>query len=508
MMDSNDFIAKITWSKSYLHPAKGLKDDPAAVALVAEFDAVLKQFQLNGTAVVKRYVGMEYLHFRKKLLPLVLKGLFRLSKRMVASRRPQFQVNMILDVASLKPRAEDIPESDDQLAGYALLLLLASPSSLVIAKYAGLDDVTGQQDLFDIALRVQPACPIPNTADVARTPGSSEARSAQKETTLPKNPPMLGTPNVTQNRCSSQTHPATAANNATKPADGDYNPGGGNSFEYASTSPKNTPGEALPPTVIIGQRFFPLPSSRGWDIAREIAQKLQPIANHITMGQRIELARRMTKSRCLVASKELNIKRDIFAATNSVNDIIARSAVNSSRVLAILTTWRRTFFEQLTKRLDRQLERRMSRSHPPVPKPPILAKPTTPTNLSQASDATRNTPEVLTIDDSASEASPLKKRKPNPNANSSTMKAKNVQDEAASAAPSSNPPKQQRARKLLSFQKKPPTASLPRSSHGSEEDTKQQPRRQQQQQQRKKRKGQPQQQHHRNQRRGQLKRDS
>jgi hypothetical protein len=65
-MDSTDFIAKITRTKSYLHPAKGLKDDPAAVALIAKFDGVLIQFQCNGTTMVKRYVGMEYLHFRKK----------------------------------------------------------------------------------------------------------------------------------------------------------------------------------------------------------------------------------------------------------------------------------------------------------------------------------------------------------------------------------------------------------------------------------------------------------
>ena len=66
---------------------------------------------------------------------------------------------MILDIASLKPRTEDIPESDDELAGYVLLLLLASPSSHVIAKYAGLNKTTGQQDFFDMALMHHDACP-------------------------------------------------------------------------------------------------------------------------------------------------------------------------------------------------------------------------------------------------------------------------------------------------------------------------------------------------------------
>jgi hypothetical protein len=50
-------------------------------------------------------------------------------------------------VTSLKPHDNDIPKSNDQLAGYALLLLLTYPSSsLIIAKYARLDETTGQQD--------------------------------------------------------------------------------------------------------------------------------------------------------------------------------------------------------------------------------------------------------------------------------------------------------------------------------------------------------------------------
>jgi hypothetical protein len=506
MMESDDFIAKITRTKSYLHPTTGLKDDYPTMHLVAEFDSVLKKFQRDGTNVVKRYVGMEYLHFRKKLIPLVLKGLFRLSKRMVASRRPQYQVNMILDVASLQPRTEDIPESDDALAGYALLLLLASPSSIVIAKYAGLDDTAGQQILFDFALEAIQACPVPNTADVARAPDTTaEARSAQKNSTLKTTTPVSDTPSTHQN------HRHTTDGN--KPVDGDSTKPRDTSFQYTLPPPASpvSPGEVLPPTVLIGQRFFPLPSPRGWDIAREIALKLEPIANHITMGQRIALARRMTKSRCLVAAKELNIKRDIFAATNSVNDIISKSAVNSSRVLAILTTWRRTFFEQLTKRLDRQLERRMVRNHPPEHKSsttPATSTPATP--ASAATTSTTDGNDLITIDDSASEASPAKKRRHNPPTKPSALKAKKALDGASTAGPPSNPSKQhrERARKSLSFQKKAPPVAQLHSSNASEEGTIQPPprRHRQQQQRNKKRKGQPQQ-NHRNQRRGHTKHD-
>ena len=514
-----------------------------ATRLRDQFDSILKKFQREGTDVVKRYVGMEYLHFRRKLLPLVLQGLFRLSKQMVASRRPQFQVNMILDVASLKPRTEDIPESDNDLAGYVLLLLLASPSSHVIAKYAGLDAITGQQDLFDIALMHQDACPVPNTADVARTPDSSETRSAQTDPTLAKTPVPDDSGANQTHRSSAPSHDAPTDDDANKPADGDSpykNFQENNAFNYTPpNSQPETGGTVLPPTVLIGKRFFPLPSPPGWDIAQEIALLLEPIANHITMGQRIALARRMTKSRCLVAAKELNIKRDTFAATNSVNDIIAKSEVNSSRVLAILTTWRCTFFEQLTKRLDRQLERRMIKTHPrPDPGPntftPTTSFTTNPSVVNLTHDDTsseisptkkRKTHSSLQSfasraqnsqdDETSNEASPPKQRRQTSSLKSSASRAKKAQDGAATATTPSSYAKQHRAKKSLSFQqKKPPptTTTPPHSSNESEEGTNQSKPQQRRQhtQQRKKRKGQQQQQrHHRkDQRRGQPKRDS
>jgi hypothetical protein len=304
---------------------------------------------------------MEYLHFHKKLLPLVLNGLFCLSKWMVASRRSQYQVNMILDVASLKPHANDTPKSNIQLAGYALLLLLASLSSLIIAKHAGLDNITGQKVLFDITLMAQPACPIPNTADAARTPGSSETQSAQQDLTLPRNPPVPGNSSASQNHCSLQKPSTTATDDdANKPDDGDSKHNGDNSFDYTPVTPEGTPGEVLSPTVIICQHFFPLPSPHGWDIARDIPEPTAHCKPHHHGTTEPALACCMTKSCCLVVAKELNIKHDIFATTSFMNDIIAKSAVNSSRVLTILTTWHHAFFEQLTKCLDRQLECHMA----------------------------------------------------------------------------------------------------------------------------------------------------
>ena len=57
-----------------------------------------------------------------------------------------------------------------------LLMLLASPSSHLIVHWAGLDSITGQQDLFSSALRSHPACPTPLSTPIS-TPASTSATS-------------------------------------------------------------------------------------------------------------------------------------------------------------------------------------------------------------------------------------------------------------------------------------------------------------------------------------------
>jgi hypothetical protein len=89
-----------------------INDDPQTTVLVRESLSVKQTFQDQGTAVVKHYVELEYTSFCKLLLPMILKGLFHLSMSTVASGKPQFKVNNILDMISLKPHDEDIPESD------------------------------------------------------------------------------------------------------------------------------------------------------------------------------------------------------------------------------------------------------------------------------------------------------------------------------------------------------------------------------------------------------------
>jgi hypothetical protein len=448
MMEADGFIAKVTRTKSRLQLHTSVKDDPQATVLVAEFMDVMKTFQTQGTAVVKRYVELEYTSFRKQLLPTILKGLFRLSKRMVASRKPQFQVNNILDMASLKPRDEDIPESDERLAGYMLLMLLASPSSHVIVHWAGLDSITGQQDLFSSALRSHPACPTPLSTPIS-TPASASATSTsiatrqdphQSRSDSKATSDMEST--TAQGNSENSLNQRSVENESTQPDDDDQKLPG---FDYGtSTLSQETPASTDTRTIpngrsgatLIGGQYFPLPSPRGWKLVIELTLQLRPLADYLTMGQRIHLARRITKSRCLTVAKELQIQRDIFSATTSVNDLVAKSQINSSRVLAVLTQWRRSFFEQISTRLDKKLEKRLTRHTTPAREGQHEQNPLEHNPVSTA-HAPLPSPDVIDL----AQESP-KKRKANLR-NTPSKRTKNTTDEAAAATPSSGTQQQQ-----------------------------------------------------------------
>jgi hypothetical protein len=447
LMEADGFIAKVTRTKSRLQPHASVKDDPQTTVLIDEFMHVMSIFQTQGTAVVKRYVELEYASFRKQLLPTILKGLFRLSKRMVASRKPQFQVNNILDMASLKPRDEDIPESDERLAGYMLLMLLASPSSHVIVHWAGLDSITGQNDLFHTALRSHPACPTPlstpistpasasATPSIATRQDSHQSRSDSKNTGDMESTTAQGTSENSMNQRSLENEP-------TQPDDDDQKLPGNPSFDYgplSQESERSTDTRTVPNgqsgATLIGGQYFPLPSPRGWKLVIELTQQLRPLADHLTMGQRIHLARRITKSRCLTVAKELQIQREIFSATTSVNDLVAKSQINSSRVLAVLTQWRRSFFEQISTRLDKKLEKRLTRHAAPIRDSQHEQNPLE-YNPASSAQAAIPSPDVIDL------ANSPKKRKASPR-NTSIKRAKNTTDEAAAATPSSGTQQQQ-----------------------------------------------------------------
>jgi len=470
LMESADFIAKVTRTKSKLLPHASIKDEPKTTALVDEFVQIHRQFQQDGTNVVKRYVELEFTTFHNKLIPTVLQGLFRLAKRMVADRKPQLQVNNILNMASLRPRVnEEIPESNETLAGYILMLLLTSPSSHVLVQWTGLDENTGAQDLFQRALNLHPACPTPLSTP-ARVNRDLDAE--MNTTTAPDEGPS-------QDDGDAADQKPAATNNDDRAAQGDGDNNGDERDLYASQASQTTTEEATKAesqtaassdnsVTIIGPCYFNLPSENGMQVVLAAARTLQPIVNYITLQQRIQLARRITKSKCLVAAKELHLKREMFNATNSVKELVDTLNLDSSRVLAVLTTWRRTFFEQLTKRMNKQLVKK-------------TAKHNTTRTGNNSYHAPPRSPAVVDLSktDDDSQDTPSNKRKKPPKT-SHAKRAKNTQDEQPAALHSS-PTRQQQNRQddPNASARKPPPGSPTQQRHVRINDNKSQTQRQQ-----------------------------
>jgi hypothetical protein len=133
-------------------------------ALSKVFLGIKQNFQMEGTIIVRKLVDLEVEFYHSSVLPTVVnKGLFRIAKQAVVSRRPQQQVLELLNLARAgqSTLAPDPLESDDIIAAYILVLLLASSSGgPVIAQYAGLE-LELVSTLFDNALTNVKACPTP-----------------------------------------------------------------------------------------------------------------------------------------------------------------------------------------------------------------------------------------------------------------------------------------------------------------------------------------------------------
>jgi hypothetical protein len=457
LMESADFIAKVTRTKSQLLPHASIKDEPTTTALVDEFIKTHRKFQKDGTNVVKRYVELEFTTFHNKLIPTVLQGLFRLAKRMVADRKPQLQVNNILNMASLRPRAnEEIPESNETLAGYILMLLLTSSSSHVLVQWTGLDENTGAQDLFQRALNLHPACPTPLSTPVRV---NRDLAADLIQTSAPDEGPSQDDGSAADQK------PAAAAGNNGRATQGDGDNNGDENDLYASqtTNEEETKAESQTASssdksvTIIGPCYFHLPSENGMQVVLAAARTLQPIVNYITLQQRIQLARRITKSKCLVAAKELHLKREMFNATNSVKELVDTLNLDSSRVLAVLTTWRRTFFDQLTKRMNKQLAKKTAKHNNAT---------RTGTNSYHAPPRSPAVVDLSTTNDDDSQDTSSNKRKkkiPNPN---HAKRAKNTQDEQLAALPSSPTRQQQHGHDdTSSVARKPPPGNPAQQRH-------------------------------------------
>jgi hypothetical protein len=91
------YMAKITWFKATLEPTddapkKDIITKPLVEALSKEFFRINQKFQMERTIIVRKVDDVEAEFYRSLILPAVVKGLFRIAKQAVVSRRPQNQV--------------------------------------------------------------------------------------------------------------------------------------------------------------------------------------------------------------------------------------------------------------------------------------------------------------------------------------------------------------------------------------------------------------------------------
>jgi hypothetical protein len=112
-------------------------------------------------------------------------------------------------------------------------------------------------------------------------------------------------------------------------------------------------------------------------VALELHQVLQPIAIHFTMIQRLQLARKLTRSKVITATKGLKIKRDIFTASTSVRDLIDSIDAEPHQVISILNGWHRQTFKTMEKLLQKRLQQ-------------LKYNPESTTNLPEASGPGKN----------------------------------------------------------------------------------------------------------------------
>ena len=359
-MAEASYMAKITRFKATLEPTDVLKKDtttkPLVEALSKAFLGIKQKFQMEGTIIVRKLVDVEVEYYRSSVLPTVVKGLLRIAKQAVVSRRPQQQVLELLNMARAghATPAPDLLEPDDTIAAYILMLLLASSSGPVIAQYAGLE-LEGVSTLFDYALTNVTACPTP--ADFNRTL-DNELRLSFPETPAPS--PHQKAPVITPAAqgqgfiSAAELLASTGATNPTPPCNtttiAPPQPDDGDSLTRDAAISR--PNMAEQRHVFIGNKFFRAPSLACWHLAVAIHRELQPLANHITMIQRLRLVTTITRSKCINASQALRVNRDIFSATTSVKDMITKLDAEPAKIVGAITGWQRQYFGTLQAKLN------------------------------------------------------------------------------------------------------------------------------------------------------------
>jgi hypothetical protein len=308
-----------------------------------------------------------------KIFPQVIHGLFRLAKHAVVGRRPQNDILGLLQMAHQETNLPELPKTNKQVAGYTLLLLLASSASHVLSHYIGLPNETGNRSLFMKALELIRDCPTPrrvSAAAKASTQATTHAKTPQP-TSLQNQVTRSSTPDTSvfqsaRSLLQSAIHLTTGA--FSKPNDDDsyLKPA---ARPTPTPTPKSTKATANPyaiqspprnhqtgaVTVLIGNELFPLPSPACWALAMELRQILKPIANHITMFQRLQLSRQLTRSKVITATRGLQINRNTYTASTSVRDLIDKLDVEPHAVISIINGWHQATFKTMEQRLQKRL---------------------------------------------------------------------------------------------------------------------------------------------------------
>jgi hypothetical protein len=134
LMEGQDvYIAKIVRVKSKLKPPAEFLKDPLFTTLSSEFTNLVRQCQKDGTDIIRQLVNHQVTVYVLKIFLQVIHGLFRLAKQAVVTRRSQNDILGLLQMAHQETDLPELPETNKQVTGYTLLLLLASSAMHVLS---------------------------------------------------------------------------------------------------------------------------------------------------------------------------------------------------------------------------------------------------------------------------------------------------------------------------------------------------------------------------------------
>jgi hypothetical protein len=120
LMENDAYIAKIVRVKSKLKPPAEFLKDPIFTTIPSEFTNLVRQYQKDGTEIIKRLVNHQVTVYPTKIFPQVIRGLFWLAKQAVLGRGPQNDILGLLQMAHQETNLPELPKTNKQVAGYTL----------------------------------------------------------------------------------------------------------------------------------------------------------------------------------------------------------------------------------------------------------------------------------------------------------------------------------------------------------------------------------------------------